>query len=98
MQLSSAFLVAVTASVASAAGGWPNSDDSPIIPINDNGPYCDTGSASSACERLGLHGYCCTDLPTPGRNNYLRGVTAVKGPDGKDIGCGKDGAKIWCAV
>ncbi|KAG6256836.1 hypothetical protein E4U24_005304 [Claviceps purpurea] len=86
MQLSSAFLVAVTASVAFAAGGWPNSDDSPIIPINDNGPYCDTGSASSAY------------LPTPGRNNYLRGVTAVKGPDGKDIGCGKYGAKIWCAL
>ncbi|KAG6314248.1 hypothetical protein E4U44_002008 [Claviceps purpurea] len=94
MQLLSALLLAVTASVASAANGWPNPYDSPN---DNNGPYCNRGSVSSACERLGLNGYCCTDTPTPGQMNFVRdGVTEARDENGHPIGCGGHGAKIWC--
>ncbi|KAG6166768.1 hypothetical protein E4U11_007873 [Claviceps purpurea] len=93
MQLLSAILVAATASVASAAVASPN-----LVDRGLNGPYCDRGSADGGvCELNGLHGYCCTNTPTPGYI-YLRDVTEIKDRHGQDIACGGNGGKIWCGV
>ncbi|CCE32931.1 uncharacterized protein CPUR_06797 [Claviceps purpurea 20.1] len=93
MQLLSALLLAVTASVASAAVASPDLVDRGLL-----GPFCNRGIVSVACERQGLHGYCCTDTPTPGQDNFLRDVTEARDADGNTIACGGNGGKVWCGV
>ncbi|KAG6043751.1 hypothetical protein E4U17_003741 [Claviceps sp. LM77 group G4] len=89
MQLSSAFLVGITASVASAAVASPNLVERNSNPFNL--PYCDRGSSDGGiCEGLGLHGYCCTTTPSPGYN--LRDVTGIN----IVIACGSNGGQIYC--
>ncbi|KAG6055792.1 hypothetical protein E4U17_002730 [Claviceps sp. LM77 group G4] len=102
MQLLSGLLLAVAASVASAAVAPRRPSDlildkrDDIIPLGQR--WCNSGTAGDGgCERQGLHTYCCDYQQTHPPFEILRTVTVTsRGPDGF-TGCENDGL-VYCAA
>ncbi|KAG5945588.1 hypothetical protein E4U60_005125 [Claviceps pazoutovae] len=83
MQLLSALMLAVAASVASAAvaSSRPSDLDKRFDPIQR---WCNFGTpGDGGCEKQGLHTYCCDYQQTGPAFSILRTVTVTsRGPDG----------------
>ncbi|KAG6088852.1 hypothetical protein E4U30_004749 [Claviceps sp. LM220 group G6] len=99
MQFFSALLLAVAASVASAAVASRRPSDLDkrgVVPLGQR--WCNSGTAGDGgCERQGLHTYCCDYQQTRPPFEILRTVTVTsRGPDGF-TGCENDGL-VYCAA
>ncbi|KAG6069021.1 hypothetical protein E4U32_006072 [Claviceps aff. humidiphila group G2b] len=100
MQFFSALLLAVAASVASAAVASRRPSDldkrGGVVPLGQR--WCNSGTAGDGgCERQGLHTYCCDYQQTRPPFEILRTVTVTsRGPDGF-TGCENDGL-VYCAA